>query len=141
MSRVSEYKLENLSRLKSVSEDLIISGTNTVNLSFQFGSGNIGYVQNPTGPITLSVADIPISNFDTKSLTFSVIVNQSTVSYACTTILLNGVSRPIKWQNGSVGKGTINSIDIFNFVAINTVGSGNNINNYLILGNVNGGYK
>lgn len=125
----------------SISEKISIISGNTANISFNSGGGNLVYFSNPTGPLTLNVGGIPTSNFDNRSLTFSVIVNQSTVSYACSSITLNGVSVPIKWQLGNVPLGNTNCIDVFNFIGINTIGSGSTTSNYLVFSNLNGDYK
>lgn len=125
----------------SVSEKISIVSGNTANISFNSGGGNIIYFSNPTGPINLNVNGIPTSNFDNRTLTFSVIVNQSTVSYACSSIILNGVFKPIKWQLGNVPLGNTSCIDVFNFIGINTIGSGSSTSNYLVFANLNGDYK
>lgn len=142
MSNLSQFMTLNVSRLKSVCEQLtIVSSGNVANLDFNSGSGNIAYVASPSGTISLNISNIPTTDFDNKSLTFSVIVNQSATAYACNSITLNGVTRTIRWPGAIVATGNANSIDVFNFIGINTVGSGSTTTNYTIFANVNGGYR
>ncbi len=142
MSNLSQFMTLNVSRLKSVCEELtIVSSGNVANLDYSSGSGNIAYVSTPTGTISLNISNIPTSDFDNKSLTFSVIVNQSATAYVCNSITLNGVARTIRWPGGVVPTGNINSIDSFNFICINTVGSGSTTTNYTVFANLNGSYR
>ena len=84
--------------------------------------------------------------FNNNSLSFSVIVQNTGTARSCTAINLNGVSRTILWFGGSLGSATIGvttstGYDIYSFVGINTIGSAATTSNYVILGNVNGGYR
>jgi hypothetical protein len=128
--------------LKSASEEItIINSGNSANVSFSTGGGNIVYFNSVSGPLSISINDIPTTNFNNKSLTFTLIVNQTSTPYICNNITLNGVLKTIKWQFGETPEGNSNSIDFINFIIINTVGSGESIDNYTVIGNLNGDYK
>ena len=131
-------------RLTAVAERLQRIDGNTVNLTYNSTGNNIGYCTNPTGDITLNVTGIPVdSNFDNQTVTFSVIVNNSSTSAArtCNAVKLNGVTKTVRWSGGSVGVGYTSSYDIFNFTGINTVGSASSASNYEVLGLVNGDFR
>jgi len=134
-------------RIQSVSEKTTLVNGNTVSLVYNTGGGNIAICTNPSGDVTLNVTGIPTdSNFDNRSLTFSVIVNNTGTARSCTSVSLNGFSRTIKWFGGSLataisGVTTSSGYDIYNFTGINTVGSATTTANYEILGTVNGGYR
>ena len=135
------------SRIQSVSEKTTLINGNTVSLVYNTGGGNIAICTNPSGDITLNVTGIPTdSNFDNRSLTFSVIVSNTGTARSCTAVNLNGLSRTIKWFGGSLasaisGVTTSSGYDIYNFTGINTIGSATTTANYEILGTVNGGYR
>ena len=129
-------------RIQSAAEKLVRVDGNSVNINFTTSGSNIGLCTNPTGNITLNVNGIPTdSSFDNHSLLFSVVVIQTGTARTCTAVTLNGVSRTIRWPSGTVGSGTTNSYDIFNFTGINTVGSASTTANYEVLGLVNGGFR
>jgi len=134
-------------RLASIAEKTSIVSGNTANLVYNTGGGNIAICTNPSGDITLNITGIPItSNFDNNSLAFSVIVQNTGTARTCTSVTLNGYTSTIKWFGGSLseaisGVTTSNGYDIYNFVGINTVGSASTAANYVVLGNVNGGYR
>jgi len=134
-------------RLSSVAEKTTIVNGNTVNLVYNTGGGNVAICTNPSGNITLNVTGIPTSsNFDNNSLSFSVIVQNTGTARSCTAITLNGVPETILWFGGSLsaalsGVTTSTGYDIYSFVGINTVGSASTALNYIVLGNVNGGYR
>ena len=138
-------------RLASTSDKLTIVNGNDVTLSYNSGEGNIAFCANPSGPITLNVVNIPTdSSFNNRIISFAVIVNQGATAYACTNVTLNGVSfganAPVGVQThisylfGVVSTGNTSGYDIFNFTAINTVGSASTTLNYKILSNLSGGY-
>jgi hypothetical protein len=129
-------------RIQSAAEKLVRVNGNSVDINFTTSGSNIGLCTNPTGNITLNVTGIPTdSSFDNHSLLFSVVVIQTGTARTCNAVTLNGVSRTIKWPSGTVGSGTTNSYDIFNFTGINTVGSASTTTNYEVLGLVNGGFR
>lgn len=129
-------------RIQSAAEKLVRINGNSVNINFTTSGSNIGLCTNPTGNITLNVDGIPTdSSFDNHSLLFSVVVIQTGTARTCNAVTLNGVSRTIKWPSGTVGSGTTNSYDIFNFIGINTIGSASTTANYEVLGMVNGGFR
>lgn len=139
-------------RLSSTSDKTTIFNGNDITLSYNSGGGNIAICLNPTGPIKLNVVDIPTdSSFNNRILSFSVIVNQGTTAYACTSVTLNGVAfganaavgvqTHIAYLFGVVSTGNTSGYDFFNFTAINTVGSAATTSNYKILSNVSGGYQ
>ena len=141
-SLISGFSSVTDTRLNSSSEKTNIINGNTINLVYNTGSGNIAICTNPSGPITLNVTGIPTdSSFNNRSITFSVIVNQSFIGYACSNISLNGVTRSILWSGGIVAIGGTNSYDIFNFTGINTVGSASTASNYTIFGMLNGSFR
>jgi hypothetical protein len=142
-ANISGISTSNQTIFKSVTEELSIlsTGSTIANVSFSGGGGNIVYLSNPTGNITVNINDIPTTNFNNKVLTFTVIVKQSATAYICNNLRLNGVPKTVNWQFGEIPSGNANSIDFINFIGINTVGSGSTADNYLIVGNVNGDYK
>lgn len=143
----SDISIPTQLRTKSVAEKTTLVSGNTVGLSFTTGGGNVAICTNPTGDITLNITNIPTdSSFDNHSISFSVIVTQTGTSRTCTAVNLNGVSRTIRWSNGSLanaisGVTTSNGYDIFTFTGINTVGSASTTANYVVLGSVNGGFN
>ena len=131
--------------LDAVSEQLIRIDGNTASIQYNSGGANIGYCTNPTGDITLNVVGIPTSGFDNRTLTFSLIVDNSTAAAAgvrtCNTDKLNNVTKTVRWSGGSVGTGNTAAYDIFNFTGINTIGSGTTTANYEVFGLVNGDFR
>lgn len=127
-------------RLQSVSEDIQVGSGNTVTIDFTGGDGNIGFIDEPTGPMKLEVTNIPTSNFSSKSLSFTVVALQTSTAYACTAISFNGTDMTIRYSGGTVSTGNTNSIDYFNFVGIDTVGNGA-IASYTVTSNVSGDYR
>jgi len=144
---VSGVTTSNETRFLSVAEKLVRVTGNTVSIGYTSTGANIAFCVNPTGDIALNVTNIPTdSSFDNHTISFSVIVNQTGTARSCTSITLNGVSRPIKWIGGSFanavsGLTTSSGYDIYNFVGINTIGSANTTANYDVLGTVSGGFK
>ena len=134
-------------RFISVAEKHVITSGNTVTLTYNGASSNIGLTTNPTGNITLNVVGIPTSSdFDSHTLTFSVFVNQTGTARSCTAVTLNGVNATIRWSGGSLasaisGVTTSSGMDIYSFTGINTIGSASTTANYYVLGSVNGGYR
>lgn len=134
-------------RFISVAEKHTITSGNTVTLTYNGSSSNIGLTTNPSGDITLNVVGIPeTSDFDSHTLTFSVFVNQTGTARSCTAVTLNGYSATIHWAGGSLesaisGVTTTSGMDIYSFTGINTVGSAATTANYYVLGVVNGGYR
>ena len=134
-------------RFINVAEKHVITSGNTVNLTYNGASSNIGLTTNPTGNITLNVTGIPTSSdFDSHTLTFSVFVNQTGTARSCTAVTLNGRSATIRWAGGSLanataGVTTTSGMDIYSFTGINTVGSASTTANYYVMGVVNGGYR
>lgn len=121
-------------RSQSISSKTSLVNGNTISLQYNSGGGNIAICTNPTGPITLAITGIPTdSSFNNRAINFEVIVIQPTVSYSCSSVTLNGVSRPIKYQDNIIFSGNPNSYDRFNFIGINTVGSANTTSNYEVL--------
>lgn len=140
----------NETRLLTSSEKYTMVAGNTVNLVYNSNSSNIGLCTTPSGNITLNVTGIPTSSdFNYNTLSFSVIVWQSGVAgaaYSCTAVTLNGTTRPIHWSGGSLGAAisgvtTANGYDIYSFTGINTIGTANTCNNYILLGSVNGAFR
>ena len=134
-------------RFISVAEKHVIASGNTVTLTYNGASSNIGLTTNPSGDITLAVVGIPTSSdFNSHTLTFSVFVNQTGTARTCTAVTLNGYNATIRWAGGSLsaaisGVTTTSGMDIFNFTGINTVGSASTTANYYVLGVVNGGFR
>lgn len=129
-------------RIQDAAEKIIRINGNTVSINYSSGGGNIGLCTNPSGNISLAVTGIPTdSSFDNHSILFSVVAIQTGIARTCTAVSLNGVSKTIKWPSGTVGSGTTNSYDIFNFIGINTIGSASTTLNYEVLGIVNGGFR
>ena len=136
----------------SVADKTTIVDGNDVTLSYNTGGGNVAICTNPSGPITLNVVGIPTtSDFDNRTVSFGVVVQQGTTSYGCSSVNLNGVSfdstytvgtgTHIAYPGGVVSVGNTSSYDLFNFTCINTVGSASTAENYKILSNLDGDYR
>ena len=134
-----------ITALDAVAEKLIRVDGNTASIQYNTGGANVGFCSNPTGDITLNVVGIPTSGFDNRTITFSLIVNNSTAAAAgvrtCNAVKLNNYVTTIRWSGGSVGTGNTAAYDIFNFTGINTVGSGSTTANYEVFGLVNGDFR
>lgn len=136
----------NETRIITGAEKVFRTNGNTINLSYNSSSANIGYTTNPTGNITLNVVGIPTSSdFDDHSITFAVIVNSTGTARTCTAVNLNGVPETIRWAGGSLanaisGVTTTNGHTIFSFTGINTIGSASTALNYVVFGVVSGGF-
>jgi len=134
-------------RFINVAEKITRIDGNTVSLTYNGATSNIGLCTNPTGDITLTVTGIPTSSdFDNHSVSFAVMVNQTGTARSCTAVTLNGVSATIRWAGGSLasatsGVTTTTGMDIYNFTGINTIGSASTTANYYLLGVVNGGFR
>lgn len=139
-------------RLASVSDKVTVSIGNTATLAYNSGGGNVAVVYNSTGPITLNVTGIPTtSDFNNRALNFAVIVKQGTTGYACTDLVLNGVSfgaraaagvaTDISYPSGTVATGSTSCYDIFSFIGINTTGSASTITNYNFISLKNGDFR
>ena len=74
-------------------------------------------------------------------LTFSVFVQQTGIAQTCNVVKLNGVTKTIRWNGGTVGASSTEAYDIFNFVGINTVGSASTTVNYQVLGQSNNDFR
>jgi hypothetical protein len=136
----------NETRVITGAEKVFRTSGNTINLSYNSSSANIGFTTNPSGDITLNVTGIPTSSdFDDHSITFAVIVNNTGTARTCTVVNLNGVSKTIRFAGGSLaaalsGVTTTTGHTIFSFTGINTVGSASTTANYEVLGVVSGGF-
>jgi hypothetical protein len=136
----------NETRVITGAEKVFRTSGDTINLSYNSSSANIGFTTNPSGDITLNVTGIPTSSdFDDHSITFAVIVNSTGTARTCTAVTLNGVSRTIRFAGGSLaaslsGVTTTTGHTIFSFTGINTVGSASTTANYEVLGVVSGGF-
>ena len=139
-------------RLESVSDKITVSTGNSPSLAYNTGGGNVAVVYDATGPITLTVTGVPTSaDFNNRALNFSVIVRQGATGYACTSLVVNGVSFDstytvgtstcITYPGGTVATGSTTGYDIFNFVGVNTTGSAANITNYNFLSVKNGDFR
>jgi hypothetical protein len=134
-------------RFINVAEKITRVDGNTVSLTYNGASSNIGLCTNASGNITLAVTGIPTdSSFDNHSISFGVMVNQTGTARSCTAVTLNGVSATIRWAGGSLsaaisGVTTTSGMDIYNFTGINTIGSASTTANYYVLGVVNGGFR
>jgi hypothetical protein len=139
-------------RLASIADKISIQSGTGVTLTYNTGGGNVVYMTSASGPITLNVNGIPTdSSFDSRAISFAVIVQQGATAYACTSVNLNGVnfdasytvgtSTHIAYSGGTVAAGSTSGFDVFNFTGINTTGSASSTANYKLLGNVNGDYR
>ena len=131
-------------RTKNVAETSTILAGNTCVLTWGT-NGNVAICTTPTGNVTLVVNEIPVTNFDNQSITFSAIVASSGTARTCTAVLLNGVSKTIHWAGGSLGEATSGVTTdmgyiVQSFTGINTIGSGSTAANYQVLGVISGGY-
>ena len=139
-------------RLASIADKISIQSGTGVTLTYNTGGGNVVYMTSASGPITLNVNGIPTdSSFDSRAISFAVIVQQGATAYACTSVNLNGVnfdasytvgtSTHIAYSGGTVAAGSTSGFDVFNFTGINTTGSASSTENYKLIGNVNGDYR
>ena len=139
-------------RLSSIADKISIQSGTGVTLTYNTGGGNVVYMTSASGPITLNVNGIPTdSSFDSRAISFAVIVQQGATAYACTSVNLNGVAfgadatagiaTHIAYAGGTVATGSTSGFDVFNFTGINTTGSASTTTNYKLLGNVNGDYR
>ena len=140
-------ELRSVANTESVTSDTFDSSVGIVTITYGTDS-MVAICTNPSSNITLKVDSIPTtSDFDSKSLSFSVVVINTGVARTCTTVYFNDQAMPIKWFGGSftnalsggVTRGTT-GYDIFNFIGINTIGPASNISNYEVLGVVNGNF-
>ena len=134
-------------RVLTISEKSTIFAGNSAALTYAANSSNIAICTNATGPITLEVTNIPVtSDFDNSTLTFCAIINgHAGLAQTVTTVLLNGVTKAVKFAGGSLtaaqnGLTTSNGYYIQSFTGINTVGSASTCDNYTVLGVVSGAY-
>ena len=139
-------------RLASIADKISIQAGTGVTLTYNTGGGNVVYMTSASGPITLNVEGIPTdSSFDSRAISFAVIVQQGATAYACTSVNLNGVAfgadatagvaTHIAYAGGTVATGSTSGFDVFNFTGINTTGSASSTANYKLIGNVNGDYR
>lgn len=139
-------------RLESVSDKITVSTGNSPSLAYNTGGGNVAVVYDATGPITLTVTGVPTTaDFNNRALNFSVIVRQGATGYACSSLVVNGVSFDsaytvgtstcISYPSGTVATGSTTGYDIFNFVGVNTTGSAADITNYNFLSVKNGDFR
>ncbi len=139
-------------RLASVSDKVSVYTNNSPSLAYNTGGGNVAVVYNATGPITLSVTGIPTtSDFNNRSINFAVIVRQGATGYACSSLVLNGVtfnstaavgvSTRISYPSGTVAAGSTSCYDIFNFIGVNTTGSASTMTNYNFISIKNGDFR
>jgi hypothetical protein len=139
-------------RLASIADKISIQAGTAVTLTYDTGGGNVVYMTSASGPITLNVNGIPTdSSFDSRAISFAVIVQQGATAYGCTNVSLNGVAfganavaglqTHIAYVSGTVATASTTGYDVFNFTGINTVGSAASTLNYKLLSNVSGGYR
>jgi len=139
-------------RLSSIADKISIQSGTGVTLTYNTGGGNVVYMTSASGPVTLNVTGIPTdSSFDSRAISFAVIINQGATAYACTNVTLNGVAfganatagvaTHIAYVSGTVATGSTTGLDVFNFTGINTTGSASSTTNYKLLSNVSGGYR
>ena len=139
-------------RLASIADKISIQSGTGVTLTYNTGGGNVVYMTSASGPVTLNVTGIPTdSSFDSRAISFAVIINQGATAYACTNVTLNGVAfganatagvaTHIAYVSGTVATGSTTGFDVFNFTGINTTGSASSTTNYKLLSNVSGGYR
>ena len=139
-------------RLASVADKVTVATNNSPSLAYNTGGGNIAVVYNASGPITLTVTGIPTTaDFNNRSINFAVIVRQGATGYACSSLVLNGVtfnstaavgvSTRISYPSGTVAAGSTSCYDIFNFIGINTTGSASTMTNYNFISIKNGDFR
>ena len=122
-----------------IGEKTNVGTATSVTIDFNNSDG-VAYVGTPTGPVSLYINNIPTTNFSSKLIPFTVIINQNTTTaYACSSVYFNGTSKTIRWSGGSVGSGSTSAIDYFSFVGIDTIGDGA-IASYTLMGVKNGNY-
>ena len=139
MSRLSQFFGPNFNEIFK------LSTSNTISLNFSLNE-KIGYLSNPTGTLSLSITNLPNPPASDQSvITFSVFVNQPATpqvfgnTITITDSISTTVTPTIKWQTGAPPTGNASSIDVFNFILINT-GTAGTLNDYIVIGNLNGGY-
>lgn len=143
---VSCTQLSARSTSEIISSSNFTQGTGIV--SIVYGSDpTIAICTNPSSNISLRVTGIPTTGFDNRILNFSVVIPQAGTGRSCTSVFFNEKSMPINWYGGTLFTATagvtvtqnpIRGYDIYNFIGINTVGSGSTVDNYALLGAING---
>lgn len=146
-SEIDVDVIKNNTIVEKLTADTFDSSVGIVTLTYSTNS-MVAICKDASSDITLKVDNIPTtSDFDNRSLSFSVIVINTGVARTCTTVYFNNQSMPIKWFGGSIEKALSGGVtrgtsgyDIYNFIGINTVGPASNISNYEVLGVVNGNF-
>jgi len=146
-SEIDPGVIQNNFIVEKLTADTFDSNVGIVTLSYSTTS-MVAICKDASSDIILSVDSIPTtSDFDNRSLSFSVIVINTGVARTCTTVYFNNQNMPIKWFGGSIDKAISGGVtkgtsgyDIYNFIGINTVGSASTISNYEVLGIVNGNF-
>lgn len=139
--------IKNNTIVEQLTVDTFDSSVGIVTLTYSTNS-MVAICTDASSDITLKVDNIPTtSDFDNRSLSFSVVVINTGVARTCTTVYFNNQVMPIKWFGGSIEKALSGGVtrgtsgyDIYNFIGINTVGPASNISNYEVLGIVNGNF-
>ena len=146
-NNLSPNIIDNNTVSEKITADTFDSSVGIVTLTYGTDS-MVAICTDASSNITLKVDNIPTtSDFDNKSVSFSVIVMNTGVARTCTTVFFNGFAMPIRWYGGSLENALSGAVtrgstgyDIFNFVGINTIGSASIIQNYEVLGIVNGNF-
>jgi hypothetical protein len=101
----------------------IASTTNNVTTStfdYDLSDSSIWYHNSVSNDYTANFVNVP--TIDNRVVTVNVIISQSSVAYAPTTIQINGNTYPVKWKDG-LSSGNVNKVDSFEFNFIRSGGS------------------
>lgn len=100
----------------AVQENLVlIDGTSSPSMSFDFSSGSIFYLTNQTNTTTWNITNLPTTSPKATTLTF--IIEQGATAYSASAYQLNGTSVSVKWPQGVVPTGSANVVDAIGLTA------------------------
>ena len=132
--------------LKTVTNSIIQKGTQwltgeTASLAWNNGSGNVAITTAVlNGNVTFQVTGIPTGlSHANNVITLSVVIHQAAAARIVNVVTFNGENKVIHWSGSAAPTPNANKMDVFNFVGIDTRGTGA-IADYFLIGNMNGNY-
>ena len=132
--------------LKTVTNSIIQKGSQwltgeTASLAWNNGSGNVAITTALLGGnVTFQVTGIPTGlSHANNVITLSVVIHQAAAARIVNVVTFNGENKVIHWSGSAAPTPNANKMDVFNFVGIDTRGTGA-IADYFLIGNMNGNY-
>ena len=132
--------------LKTVTNSIIQKGSQwltgeTASLAWNNGSGNVAITTALLGGnVTFQVTGIPTGlSHANNVITLSVVIHQAAAARIVNVVTFNGENKVIHWSGSAAPTANANKMDVFNFVGIDTRGTGA-IADYFLIGNMNGNY-